>query len=84
MSASMAGARTQLAHVVFNSSVFAVVAVIAIVLDLGASRIEALGVSAFTHTAILWTAHGVLLLDLMMFFVYSTRTSYQLLKEMFT
>lgn len=75
--------KEQLLHMLFGTVIFVVIGAIAVGLDLAASAIKSLGVSAFTSTAIEFTAHGMLIVDLVLFVLYLARSSWALCKEMF-
>ena len=62
---------------------FIVLASIAVGLDLAAAGMVKLNVSQFTHQALEKTAHGMLIVDLVLFTTYLMRSSFRLLKEMF-
>lgn len=67
----------------FGTIIFTVLGGIAVSLDLAAAAVKLLGVSNFTSSAIEFTAHGMLVLDLLLFVLYLARTSWTLCKEMF-
>lgn len=75
--------KEQLLHILTGTVIFIVLGAIAVLLDLSAAGLGALGVSVFTHKAIQYTAHGMLVLDLVLFALYLIRTSGRLVKEMF-
>ena len=50
--------------------------------DLAAAWIARLGVSSFTHTAIEIAAHSLLTIDLLLFALYTAKSSFELVKEM--
>ncbi len=75
--------KEQLLHMLFGTMIFVVLGAIAVGLDLAAAGVLKLGVSEFTHKAIEYVAHGMLLLDLVLFGLYSVRSSATLVKEMF-
>jgi hypothetical protein len=75
--------KEQLLHILFGTMIFIVLGAIAVALDLAAAGVLKLGVSEFTHQAIEKAAHGMLLLDLVLFGLYLVRTSVTLVKEMF-
>ena len=56
---------------------------LAVGLDLAAAAVRVMGVSAFTSGAIELMAHGMLVLDLLLFVLYLARSSWALGKEMF-
>lgn len=74
--------KEQLLHMLFGTVIFIVLGGIAVSLDLAAAGVAKLGVSPFTHKAIEMAAHGMLVLDLILFAVYLVRSSYMLVKEM--
>ena len=75
--------KEQLLHMLFGTVVFIVLGAIAVGLDLAAAGVFRLGVSNFTHKAIEISAHGLMLLDLVLFGLYLVRSSTTLVKEMF-
>ena len=75
--------KEQLLHMLFGTVIFVVIGAIAVGLDLAAAGVKSLGVSDFTSTAIEMTAHGMLVLDLVLFLMYLARSSWALCKEMF-
>ncbi len=75
--------KEQLLHMLFGTAIFIVLGGIAVALDLAAAGVTKLGVSEFTHKAIELAAHGMMVLDLVLFVVYLARSSYILVKEMF-
>jgi len=75
--------KEQLLHLLFGTLVFVALGSVAVGLDLAAKAIRDLGVSEFTHVAIEYTAHGMLVLDLLLFASYLAKSSYLLVKEMF-
>ena len=75
--------KEQLLHMLFGTIIFIFLGSIAVGLDLAATGVLKLGVSEFTHKVIEYTAHGMLLLDLVLFVLYLVRSSTTLVKEMF-
>ncbi len=75
--------KEQLLHMLFGTLIFVVIGSVAVGLDLAAAMVKTLGVSPFTSTAIEFTAHGMLLVDLVLFVVYLGRSSWALCQEMF-
>lgn len=75
--------KEQLLHMLFGTMIFVVLVAIAVGLDLAAAGVLKLGVSEFTHKAIEYAAHGILVLDLVLFTLYLVRSSATLVKEMF-
>lgn len=74
--------KEQLLHLLVGTILFVVLAGIAVALDLASSYVAGLGVSGFTQKALEYTAHGMLVVDLVLFLVYLASSSWQLLKEM--
>lgn len=74
--------KEQLLHMLFGTLIFIVLGAIAVALDLAARGIVSLGVSSFTHHAIEYTAHALLVVDLVLFLVYILKSSVDLVKEM--
>lgn len=74
--------KEQLLHMVFGTITFVVLGAIAVGLDLAAAWIARLGVSSFTHTAIEIAAHSLLAIDLLLFALYTAKSSFELVKEM--
>jgi hypothetical protein len=75
--------KEQLLHMLFGTLIFVVLGAIAVGLDLASAGVATLGVSEFTSQAIEKAAHGMLLLDLVLFGLYLVRSSIILVKEMF-
>lgn len=75
--------KDQLLHMVFGTVVFIVLAAFAVSLDLAAAGLVHLGVSEFTRKALEMTAHGLLVVDLVLFITYIGTSSVRLMKEMF-
>jgi hypothetical protein len=74
--------KEQLLHILIGTILFVVLAAIAVMLDLASILVAGLGVSIFTEKALEYTAHGMLVVDLVLFLVYLATSSMQLLKEM--
>ncbi|EKD96815.1 MAG: hypothetical protein ACD_23C01244G0005 [uncultured bacterium] len=74
--------KEQLLHMLFGTVIFIFLGGIAVALDLAAAGVAKLGVSFFTYKAIEYFAHGMMLLDLVLFAVYLFRSSTNLVKEM--
>lgn len=70
-------------HILLGAVFFVTLACIAVALDLASIWISSLGVSEFTHKAIAFVAHGMLVTDLVLFVIYLFRSSWVLIKEMF-
>lgn len=75
--------KEQLLHLLFGTLVFVALGSVAVSLDLAAAFVKSLGVSQFTHKAIEYSAHAMLVIDLVLFGVYLGKSSYMLIKEMF-
>lgn len=63
-------AKEQLVHLFYGIVFFLIIGVAAVSLDLLATYVETLGVSKFTASALGFTAHTMLVLDLFLFLVY--------------
>ena len=74
--------KEQLLHLVFGAFFFLVIGAFAVGLDLTSSFVKKLGVTAFTSNALEVSAHALLVLDLVLFFVYLSVTSIELAKGM--
>ena len=74
--------KEQLLHILFGTILFVSLAAIAVLLDLASIYVATLGVSSFTQKALEYTAHGMLVVDLVLFLVYLAASSGQLVKEM--
>lgn len=75
-------AKEQLLHLVFGALFFAVIGVFAVGLDLASGVVKQLGVTAFTSNALEMSAHALMVLDLLLFFIYLLVTSIELVKGM--
>lgn len=75
-------AKEQLLHLVFGAVFFAVIGVFAVGLDLASGLVKQLGVTAFTSSALEMSAHALMVLDLVLFFIYLLVTSIELVKGM--
>lgn len=73
--------KEQLLHMLGGAICFIALGVLAVFLDLLSTYVKVLGVSTFTYTAIEWTAHVMLVLDLILFGTYLLRSSLDLFKE---
>lgn len=74
--------KEQLLHILFGTVLFVALAGIAVLLDLASIYVATLGVSSFTQKALEYTAHGMLVVDLVLFLVYLAASSWALIKEM--
>ena len=74
--------KEQLWHLVIGTILFIVLAAIAVALDLASTYVAGIGVSTFTQKILEYTAHGMLVVDIVLFVVYITVSSRDLLKEM--
>ena len=75
--------KEQLAHMLAGTAIFIVVGALAIGLDLLSQRLPGWGVSGFVSITLLWAAHGLFLVDLVLFVAYIAKSSIELLKEIF-
>lgn len=73
--------KEQLLHMLFGTVIFVVLAFIAVALDLAAAGVSKLGVSSFTHKSLENAAHGMLVVDFVLFATYLAKSSIQLVKE---
>lgn len=69
--------KEQLWHLLVGTVMFVILASIAVALDLASVYVAGLGVSNFTHKTLEYTAHLMLVVDVVLFLVYLG----QLLKE---
>lgn len=75
--------KEQLLHMLFGAIIFIAIGVLATGLDLFAGMTLRFGVSDFTHSVLVFSAHGLLVCDLGLFAIYLIRSSVTLVKEMF-
>lgn len=75
-------AKEQFLHIMFGVLTFLLIGAVAVCLDLLAAWIESIGVSAFTAKALALTAHAMLVVDLVLFFIYLFAASIDLIKGM--
>lgn len=75
--------KEQVVHVLSGSVFFVVLAAVAVIFDLLATWVKGIGVSEFTHEALTLTAHGLLIVDIILFIIYMGASSIQLIKETF-
>ncbi len=75
--------KEQLIHMLVGTILFLILAGIAVGLDLAAAYLVTLNVSNFTHSALEKTAHGMLVLDLLLFLTHLATSGYRLFMEMF-
>lgn len=73
--------KEQLLHLLVGTILFVVLASIAVLLDILSAYVTGLGVSEFTRKALEYTAHSMLVVDLILFLVYLGASSTQLLRE---
>lgn len=73
--------KEQLLHILFGTLLFVALAAIAVMLDLASIYVAGLGVSIFTQKALEYTAHVMLIVDLVLFLVYLAASSWALIKE---
>lgn len=74
--------KEQLLHLVFGAIFFILIGVFAVGLDLASGLVAHLGVSLFTSKALEFSAHALLVLDLVLFFIYLVVSSIELVKGM--
>lgn len=74
--------KEQLLHLFFGAAFVVTIGAFAVGLDLASSFVKNLGVTSFTSQALEFTAHAVMVLDLVLFFVYLIVTSIELVKGM--
>lgn len=75
-------AKEQILHLFFGATFFIIIGLFSVGLDLASSFVKQLGVTAFTSQALELSAHAILVLDLVLFFVYLIVTSIELVKGM--
>lgn len=75
-------AKEQLLHLLFGVIFFLVIGCVAVLLDLLSMWVQTIGVSSFTSSALAFTAHAMLVGDLVLFFIYLIVASYDLIKGM--
>lgn len=68
---------------VFGTVIFTVLGALAVGLDLASQWVMTLGVTPFTYNAISYVAHGLMVLDILLFLGYLLKSSWDLLKEIF-
>ncbi|MBV7542157.1 hypothetical protein KW835_13750 [Acidovorax sp. sic0104] len=68
---------------VFGTVIFIVLGALAVGLDLTSQWVQTLGVTPFTYNAISSVAHGLMVLDILLFLGYLLKSSWDLLKEIF-
>lgn len=76
-------AKEQILHLVFGAFFFVVILLFAVGLDLASGFVKKLGVTDFTSQALELSAHALMVLDLVLFFVYLVASSVELVKGMF-
>lgn len=74
--------KEQVLHIIFGAVFFVIIAVFAVGLDLASGFVKGLGVTPFTSQALELSAHAILVLDLVLFFVYLIVASIELAKGM--
>lgn len=74
--------KQQILHLFFGAVFFLIIGAFAVALDLTSGYVASLGVSSFTAHALEFSAHAILLLDLVLFFIYLIVTSFELVKGM--
>lgn len=74
--------KEQLLHVIFGALIFVVIGSLAVGLDLAAGLLQGIGVSGFTGRALVFAAHLLFVVDLILFLIYLLSTGYDLIKMM--
>ncbi len=74
--------KEQILHLFFGAAFVVIIGTFAVGLDLASSFVRDLGVSAFTSRALEFSAHAVMVLDLVLFFIYLIVTSIELVRGM--
>lgn len=75
-------AKDQFFHMLYGVAFFLLIALTAIGLDLLSAWVGRVGASQFTIGALSWSAHAMLVLDLVLFFSYLIVATWELLKGM--
>lgn len=75
-------ATEQLIHLWFGLLFVLTIGLVAVFLDLLSGWVQTIGVSSFTANALGFTAHAMLVLDLVLFFMYLVVASIDLIKGM--
>lgn len=75
-------AKEQVLHLLFGVMFFLIIGCVAVLLDLLALWVQTIGVSPFTTSALSFTAHAMLVGDLVLFFIYLVVASIDLIKGM--
>ena len=75
--------KEQVTHMLTVTMLFTLLVGIAVLLDLAAIQIRQLGVTDFTSKAIELTSHAMLIIDLILFGLYSLKTSVVLVNDIF-
>lgn len=75
-------AKEQLLHLAFGAIFFAIIGAFAVGLDLASGWVKQLGVTPFTSGALELSAHALMVLDLVLFFIYLLVSSFELVKGM--
>ena len=74
--------KEQILHLFFGAMFVVIIGAFAVGLDLASGFVTGLGVTSFTSQALEFSAHAVMVLDLVLFFVYLIVTSIELVKGM--
>lgn len=75
-------AKEQILHLFFGAAFVTIIGLFAVGLDLASGFVKGLGVTAFTSHALEFSAHAVMVLDLVLFFIYLIVTSIELVRGM--
>ena len=73
--------KTQLRHLLYGVVIFFAIGLVAVLLDLIASNLGIVGVSSFTSSTLRFTAHAMLVIDLVLFFLYLLAAAVHLVRE---
>jgi hypothetical protein len=76
-------AKEQIMHILSGMGVFLLIGLVAALLDYLSTWLGKIGVSTFTSTALGYAAHGILFLDLVVFFSYSIAVCVDFVKGVF-
>lgn len=74
--------KEQILHIAFGAMFFVIIGLFAVGLDLASGMVKKVGVTPFTSSTLELSAHAILVLDLVLFFVYLVMTSIDLVKGM--
>jgi hypothetical protein len=72
--------RDQVVVLIYSIAFFFLLITAAVALDLLAQWVRTLGVAEFTYQMIAWSAHGMLILDMILFFISLLFAGWEFLK----